>query len=531
MSDRDFEKQVQQEMDGFKLRPSASVWVEVEKNIRRDKRRRRAIIWIPLGLLFLLAGGYLIYTTTDNKSLTAQQPSVLTGNELSGNATTASTTDQQNNKPNSSNKTAIVENSNRDNTGTRNNPDQPAVHRQNTAVDNEVQELPGNDNKQPSAAVTASGNNNKSGLSNKTPGVKQAPRKMNRATQQPLLEPTAGSSGKQKKVSEDKIIEGNTAEQAERVMLVENTEGSKVDEKNSNPENITAGVKTVEPAIKDSTQNDSAVAALPAIAIQETITPDSAATAVTAKKPAQTSKWQWGIQANVGIANFSDGNLFDFSGSTRVMDLAFSAPVYNNQFNNSRAPVDPSPIYAGRAFGIGGFVQRNLSKRWAVSAGLHYNYYSVRTFVGERVDSLQTVNIGSNNSTFTDQYYRGSNDQSYTFRYHFIEIPVAVHYRIINSRTFPVTWDAGFAVSRLVGTNALHFDGIGGVYYKNNDLFRKMQYRVTTGISFGILQRSKHPLLVGPQVNYFVSDLINEAVSQDKRLWSAGIQAKILLKK
>ena len=49
-----FEKQVQQKMDELQLRPSAEVWEEVEKRIRKEKRRRRFIIWFFLfGVLAL----------------------------------------------------------------------------------------------------------------------------------------------------------------------------------------------------------------------------------------------------------------------------------------------------------------------------------------------------------------------------------------------------------------------------------------------------------------------------------------------
>jgi hypothetical protein len=36
----EFEKQVQQKMDELQLRPSTEVWEEVEKRIRKEKKRR-----------------------------------------------------------------------------------------------------------------------------------------------------------------------------------------------------------------------------------------------------------------------------------------------------------------------------------------------------------------------------------------------------------------------------------------------------------------------------------------------------------
>src|ERR1700730_3936067 len=55
MPANDFEKQVQQVLDELKLKPSEEVWPQVEQRIRKDKRRRRSLLWLPL--LFLLLGG------------------------------------------------------------------------------------------------------------------------------------------------------------------------------------------------------------------------------------------------------------------------------------------------------------------------------------------------------------------------------------------------------------------------------------------------------------------------------------------
>ncbi len=62
----DFEKQVQQRMDELQLRPSAEVWEEVEKRIRKEKKRRWAILWFFL-LGALLLGGISWWLLTGNK--------------------------------------------------------------------------------------------------------------------------------------------------------------------------------------------------------------------------------------------------------------------------------------------------------------------------------------------------------------------------------------------------------------------------------------------------------------------------------
>src|ERR1700741_4212654 len=62
MPGHEFEKNAQQRLDELKLRPSETVWKNVEKNIREEKRRRRMILWLPILLLFLGTSGYFLIT-------------------------------------------------------------------------------------------------------------------------------------------------------------------------------------------------------------------------------------------------------------------------------------------------------------------------------------------------------------------------------------------------------------------------------------------------------------------------------------
>jgi hypothetical protein len=123
--------------------------------------------------------------------------------------------------------------------------------------------------------------------------------------------------------------------------------------------------------------------------------------------------------------------------------------------------------------------------------------------------------------------------RDYTNRYHFVELPVTLSYRFNRSRRMPLVLDGGLSLSRLVYTNALHFDGISRVYYENDDFFNKLQAGLHAGLKIGILQNSKNPIWVGPNLRYFASGLIKRdiAPSGSQHLWSFGINAKMLLKK
>src|SRR5687767_12084725 len=101
MSDHDFEKQVHQKLEELKLRPSDTVWMEVEKNIRQDKRRRRFLwLWLPTLFICLTTSGYILYRLTLNEERTTglakSIPAASTNtNSNTNTAETVNTTNKQ----------------------------------------------------------------------------------------------------------------------------------------------------------------------------------------------------------------------------------------------------------------------------------------------------------------------------------------------------------------------------------------------------------------------------------------------------
>jgi Outer membrane protein beta-barrel domain len=61
MQDPEFEKKVRMKMEELKFSPSESVWLQVEKQIQADRRRRKPLLWIfILSGLFLLGGSFFL---------------------------------------------------------------------------------------------------------------------------------------------------------------------------------------------------------------------------------------------------------------------------------------------------------------------------------------------------------------------------------------------------------------------------------------------------------------------------------------
>jgi hypothetical protein len=235
------------------------------------------------------------------------------------------------------------------------------------------------------------------------------------------------------------------------------------------------------------------------------------------------------------MANISEGNLFDVLKSVRVDDLANASPGPSYAGIPPVPSPEASPITPGLSYTVGAFVQRKFTKGFSLSAGLQYSYLTVNTKVGQKVNSQLLVNYGYMNSTVTDRYYSGYNSlNDYTNRYHFVELPVMASMRIFNIKKAPIVLDAGLSVSRLLNTNALHWDGLNRVYYEDDNFFNRTQIALNGGLNIGLLQRSKHPLWIGPNLRYFATTLLKEEVTASERkqhLWTFGLNARMLLKK
>jgi hypothetical protein len=535
MSDHEFEKKMQQKMDDLRLRPSDAVWAAVERDLRREKRRRRIVLWLPLMGILLTAGGYFIFTGTGKsgqetlagkapaeKSVAPHStvmPSTSTATvptsapktktsakaevETKPSSSPVSASSKNNNNPTTQNSTQPVNRSLQKHIDAA-TPDKPVVRKNSNADKNRG-------NKVPKALFTQSPKQKPSAGNEQDSEPKSTSTDKNINDKKPLQKD--GKDAKDVKNEKDKEDKGKTV--IDSNIVVYNNESDAENETLDSAASVIANVI----AGKDPLPNKKPVR--------------KTTKRTTTKKPAYVSKWQWGLTANGGVANISEGNVFDVLRTVRVYDLTGAGSFYNG-IPPVPAP-EPSPILPGASFTVGGFVQKGLSKRFSFSAGLQYSYFSVNTRIGQKVDSSKAINYGNFNSQVTDNYYRADlMMEDYVYRYHLIELPVMISYRMFNIKKSPIVLDAGLSFSRLINTTALHFDGISRVYYENDDFFNKMQVSLNGGLNVGLLQKSKHPLSVGPYLRYFTTGLLKKEVTAsgaEQHIWSFGLNAKMLLKK
>lgn len=240
--------------------------------------------------------------------------------------------------------------------------------------------------------------------------------------------------------------------------------------------------------------------------IKKTLQADSVSDSKTVKTKSENKKnpWSIGFAASLGVSNINQ-SLFQ---SLHSSNLSYAANYPVNSSSGPPAAINtPSETQAGFSFAVGFSVKRNLSKRITGSAGLGYHYYSTAIHTGTPVDSALTVYSGFAQLSLVNSFYRNGEGREFTNQYHFIEFPVNLNFQLNKSPKLPVNWEAGFALAWLVSANALHFDPYTNVYFKNNQLFNKVQWNAATAILVGF-PFENHSIQLGPQVQYSLSSLL-----------------------
>ncbi len=112
MRENEFEKQVQQKMDELKLHPSDAVWQKIEPQIKKEKRRRWILFFLPPIFFAFLYGGFVLLNRTN---LSHENQPQLTKNFIKKNTTNEKSKSRfdsiKNNQPLTENKKAFVETS------------------------------------------------------------------------------------------------------------------------------------------------------------------------------------------------------------------------------------------------------------------------------------------------------------------------------------------------------------------------------------------------------------------------------------
>ncbi|MEO6837702.1 MAG: outer membrane beta-barrel protein [Ginsengibacter sp.] len=474
MEQNNFEKNIQQSMDGFKIPPSDAVWNHVEKKIQKKKKDKKIIFIFFFLVLFLLSGGYWIFNSTKNNSQPQNHQLI---NVLKNDSKPTNNTD-------SSSTHTIIPSGN-----IPGNTESSIVSEEKTKTQSIVIQ-----NKKAESVIRK----NKENISVK-PGFREKER---------IVSYAQNEKGINRKIigieKEDNTVDPNN-------LTEKNTMPGNLKEKNANPDStiITENKINADSILKNKEEK---------LIAKE----DSSGKKISSKL--KKDKWSFGITFSGGSSTIGDGP-FGINNAVNCYTLNSSFP------GSITNPVySPSKIKGSAAFIGGAFIEKNISARNKISLGISYKYYSLINEVGKRIDSAIFYS-SQNLSSSGDLYSVTNNGKAYRNNFHYLEIPVSIKFQFGKSKKLPVYWDIGINISQLISSNALQFASNPGLYYHDNSLFNKTQIGLQTGFSATLFPNTKNPLSIGPYFIYSTSKLANEGLYDGKHFSFIGMRAEILFRK
>lgn len=487
----EFEKQVQQRLEELQLRPSPAVWTEVEKQIRKDKKRRRILLFWWL-LPVLLTGGAISYYYFNDKGET----------------------------------TNII--------ATENNTDQPKQDQSSTTTGNteqKEQNAPSTDSPDPAQdqypavkedqPVSTPSNKSVTGqyqfhVSTSGPKLHKRPSSADgqklelvNVNEPPPTAPIAGDNKDQK--TKDQVPQADPVSPQKREIVV---------------------VAEKEPPV---TSEDSAGKAQTGVITNNIVREENTL------KPNDTDpiklkrrKWQWGIALMPGLSNTRQGKLF-----SAEKDLIYATPNYVGSSPGtsfSAGPVAPPVLVSSPATRMSGgleiFASKQIRKNLEFRAGLQYQFLRTSIRVGDRVEAQRQVNNDMSAGVLINSYYRApdnsTGEHEYTNRYHLAGVTTSLSWKLINSKHFSLSWDNGIAVSQLIKTNALLFDGTLRSYYNDSRAFRKTQFSLSTGFSIPLMNRKTFTLSLSPSVSYGFTPVLKSGSEMNSHFVNYGLGLRFL---
>ncbi len=475
MPANEFEKQVQQKLDELQIRPTASVWSEVESQLRKEKKRRRIVLFWWLLPVLLATGGGAYYFINQNQSNAV----ISNTNEIQKDPVTTTTKELTSEKV------------------------QPVEQTQTTG---EIQQPA------PSTINTPSAGNNTIVPANQRKTLKQKVPLLNQDIEKEDQLAIIGSiPGSKKQEMVTPIV--NEADPGKEAMTVNEHPAPPVQNDLNNTE--------------ESIKPDSLTAVTPDPPINEAEKqPDI---------PKQKSKWRFGIELKPGLSNTHEGSLF----AAKDREQLYATPNTGGgtigtgvSFGPLAPPVlvtSPSPAVSG---GLDFIATREVSKKLSLTFGIGYQYIASSIKVGQKVNASRQVTNDLSTGVLVNSYYTaaytGNGDQSYTNQFHFATAKAGLSWQLVNSKKFSLSWDNSISFNHLFHTTALLFDPTYRSYYRDPGVFKKSQLFFTTGFSIPVMKHQKFSLSLSPFASYGLTPVYNSASGTNAHYFNGGLGLKFL---
>lgn len=476
MRENEFEKRVQEKMGDFGLRPSDEVWAEVEKRIRKEKKRR-FIFWWPL--LFLLLGAGIAAVTWFNY----EKQQNISG--ISNKETKIEIERPAQQENGNSQKMTVPENTKK----IENNVTIQGNSNKTKTKNKVLADIKKNGNIiTTSPANPKRGKNNIAQTANQHKNITEAVGKKLQPVYPPQAKNTIG--GEIKKEDEQ-----------QKVLMKERAKNEEVTKKTGPVSELTNVEKETIKQATDSANNQ------------------------TEKKQShrKTEKWNWGFEAAAGKSGISNG-FFSFNKALYADALSQQATT------GSGTGTAPSRIYPSFSWSAGLYGKKSISKRLDMNVGLGYTYFSTKLNTGSRIDSARNINNTYSGSVRVENFYRVSgtgSSSAYTNKYHFISLSGNISWQVIRGKKIRLYWENGLLYNRLLGSSMLHYDDNLPGYYKDNKLLTRNHILFTTGFSIPVSQK----VWINPYAAYSLTPVLKNTNSSKANFTDLSLRVKFFFNK
>ncbi len=505
MYNGEFEKQVQEKMEGLKMAPSANLWDRIEQDLPRKPRRRKMVVLL---LLLLLGGCGLIWMLSQ---VLDKRADGLSSTVQSGNTADA---------VKHNNESAVFQPQvKNDSTGQADNV------QENTAV----QTHRGIDNKTsiPFVAADKQAEADKHKIAAAiTSGVNTAPGNLSGQGIQPSA--TASNGIHDERANSNTLLKQRVSNKG-RTKISVIQQPSVYDD----PMNITA-VDVLSPA-------DAFSAELlygPRASINKNLLPSKnlavhSAEVIAASKNANRhdrKKWYYGFTLSGGLSKQVSNPLYFSSGNGQVAFLGIGGPPPSADSSG----VGQQNAKPSAAFGAGFYILKPVNKRWSIQAGLSYEYLSYTSRVGRRIDSaagyyVNGVQLYAGNYFQPVSFFSNAqvvSSQNYMNRLHLLRLPFEVQYSLGKKRQWSLL--GGISAGYLLGSNALVYNSSPQLYLSSPEAFNKLLFSLHTGISY--TSQKRYPVSAGLRLSYGANSFIKKTIN-DQHLVSSQLFLNIPLKR
>ncbi|MET0465170.1 MAG: porin family protein [Chitinophagaceae bacterium] len=532
MPESEFDKQIQRELEGLRLRPSATVWENVEKELRQKKRRRIIIaFWLIAGIALLGSTTYFLTRKDDQILAETSVPAGKTNGSAEQSTTAAggqtpAPGDGAGEKASST--TELIQSPARDTESNKNVRSKNENLTENTRVNRNISTAKDEINKNSAVRVKPSAVSQQDELSVTAAATNKKAGFRKRQTSAESIDP-AIATGKTKRAA--KASENNTV-----VSQRQEGEGTAI---NSSADTVAKGKDTQE----DITETTPVVtAAPPSKDSTADLVKDEHSVGVPVNTPPKKAdkKIKWSLDLAVGGSGpVSRPFLVGDNHADMAYDNVQYMPV---QGGGLWQPVTPpvnafGPVYSprsdikpGLSYRAGVLFELPLSKRVAFTSGLQYQYQSNNIRIGSYVNTQLIFNNFASQQVRANGVYQGVQMKTFTNRYHYVQIPLLFNWQLNKGNKMPVILNTGFSAGYLVSTNALTYDTLqGGTYYHDRNAFKRFQFSFTTGVSFRFGNHRSMQWSIGPEASMGLRKMVKTEYDTRQYPLYIGVQGRIYL--